>query len=149
MVSCRFVKGLRTSNVKRKTTDTHVTTRANELHSKPDKITANPSVSSLPTNAIRHERLKFMYDKLLQLIIHEGRFVSERTNALLVVNTIFLTGFVVLLTQNPSTDNWMLGLQIYIPVIGIFISATHSVLMARTTIRHYASGVHQQKYASL
>ena len=80
----------------------------------------------------RHERLQHLYDILVQLVMHEGRFISERTNNFLLFNSILFTGFILLLTPIENTDSWISTIKILLPAAGLVISVLHSVSIART-----------------
>jgi hypothetical protein len=41
----------------------------------------------------RHERLRYLHEILVQLVMHEGRFISERANIFLLFNSILFTVF--------------------------------------------------------
>ena len=48
-----------------------------------------------PNLSRRHDDLWRLYEILVQLVMHEGRFISERTNNFLLFNSILFTGFLL------------------------------------------------------
>jgi hypothetical protein len=78
--------------------------------------------------ANRHEHLHKTYEILVQLIMHEGAFVSERTSNFLMFNSILFATLVILPTQISSFD----ALRITLPVIGLIMSVIHSVIITHT-----------------
>jgi len=69
----------------------------------------------------RHERLKNLYTTLVQLIIHEGRFVSERTSNFLLFNSILFASFILISTQIKEVDILILSLKLLLSVVGFII----------------------------
>ncbi|WP_440953650.1 hypothetical protein [Methanococcoides sp. FTZ1] len=80
----------------------------------------------------RHEHLMHIYEILTQLVMHEGRFISERTNNFLLFNSIFFTGFLVLANQISETNICFIILKIAIPIVGLMMSVLHSVTISNT-----------------
>lgn len=80
----------------------------------------------------RHDRLQHLYKILVQLVMHEGRFISERTNNFLLFNSILFTGFILLLTPIENTNSWISAIKVLLPAVGLVISILHSVSIART-----------------
>lgn len=80
----------------------------------------------------RHERLQYLYGLLVQLVMHEGRFVSERTNIWLLFNSILFTGFLVLLTQQYNINIWINALKAALPAVGLAMSVLHFISIVRT-----------------
>ena len=80
----------------------------------------------------RHEHLKHTYEILTQLVMHEGRFISERTNNFLLFNSILFTGFLILANQISDTNIYFIVLKIAIPIVGLMMSVLHSVTVSGT-----------------
>ena len=76
----------------------------------------------------RHEQLHKTYAILVQLLMHEGRFISERTNHFLVFNS-FLFATLLLL---PNQVGWIYALRVTIPIFGFLMSVLHSIIISRT-----------------
>ncbi|OGH05790.1 MAG: hypothetical protein A2W22_01730 [Candidatus Levybacteria bacterium RBG_16_35_11] len=76
----------------------------------------------------RHEHLHKTYEILVQLLMHEGRFISERTNHFLVFNS-FLFATLLLL---PNQVGWIYALRVTIPIFGFLMSVLHSIIISRT-----------------
>ncbi len=70
----------------------------------------------------KSEELHFLYDKLFELIIHEGRYVSERTNAFLIFHGILFAAFSILKVEAVSTTIWSEIGSFGITVIGLVVS---------------------------
>jgi len=81
--------------------------------------------------AQRHDHLCRMYAILAQLVMHEGRFISERTNNFLLFNSILFGGFLLLATRANTFTVWASILSIALPVAGIVISFFHFVIIYR------------------
>ena len=84
-------------------------------------------------NTLRHERLKFTYDKLTLLLINEANLISSRTYNFLTFNSILFAGY-LLLNNQPSTNCYQtkLIINIVLPVSGIIFSLFHSASIIRT-----------------
>ncbi len=80
----------------------------------------------------RGKRLWSLYSLLLQLVMHEGRFVSERTNNFLVWNSIFFAGFLFLATQLSDRSVWTLALKLAVPTLGIAMSIFQYIVIRHT-----------------
>jgi hypothetical protein len=80
----------------------------------------------------RHERLQYLYGILVQLVMHEGRFVSERTNNFLLFNSILFTGFLFLSSQVGNINAWIIAFKVVLPAVGLVMSVLHSISIART-----------------
>ena len=80
----------------------------------------------------RYERLWHLYGILVQLVMHEGRFVSERTNNFLLFTSILFAGFLLLSTQVGNISIWIIALKVALPIVGLVMSVLHSVSIART-----------------
>ncbi len=78
----------------------------------------------------RQLRLQRLHNELVQFIIHEGRFVSERTSIFLLFNSIFFTGFLLLRAQINVTG-WALTAGVLISIFGILISVIQIFLIGR------------------
>jgi len=77
------------------------------------------------------EQLRFLYDKLLSLLINETSLISERTNIFLVFNTILFAAFVILKAQVTPQTNWTLAGNLTISVSGlIFCLLFHYLIRA-------------------
>jgi hypothetical protein len=81
---------------------------------------------------VRHKRLQDLYGILVQLVMHEGRFVSERTNSFLLFNSFFFAGFTALLSL-PAGNNktGIFYLELALPAVGLIMSVLHSIIITR------------------
>lgn len=61
----------------------------------PESIEETP----LQTKYKRSNRLQYLHEILVQLLINEGQLISGRTNNFLLFNSILFAGFILLLTQ--------------------------------------------------
>lgn len=77
----------------------------------------------------RHVRLWHMYSMLLQLIMHEGRFVSERTSNFLLWNSIFFAGFLFLAIEVVAVRTEILAFKLAVPIVGITMSVFHHLVI--------------------
>lgn len=80
----------------------------------------------------RHERLKHLHGILVQLVMHEGRFVSERTNNFLLFNSVLFAGFLLLSTQIYNIDRWFIILKIALSAAGMLMSIWHIFSITHT-----------------
>ena len=71
---------------------------------------------------LRREKLEFLYERLFELIIHEGRYVSERTNVFLIFNGVLFAAFSILKVEIQDPNFWSVGSSIGIGTIGIIVS---------------------------
>lgn len=70
----------------------------------------------------RNRRLQHLHGIMVELVMHEGRFVSERTNLFLLFNSILFAGFLILRTQ-AQTETWLtLAAGTLVPILGIGFS---------------------------
>lgn len=76
----------------------------------------------------RHEHLHKTYETLVQLIMHEGAFVSDRTNIYLLFNSILFATLFLLPSQTSNID----VLRVTLPVVGLIMSVFHSAIIAHT-----------------
>lgn len=95
------------------------------------RVTAADRTRDIPGRQARHERLRSLHAAVLQLVLHESRFVLERTNSYLVANSLLLTGFFVALSQQGDSPAASV-LTLALPVFGLVLSAVQPVLIART-----------------
>lgn len=73
----------------------------------------------------RHLRLVALHGKVLELVLHESRFVLARTNTFLLTTSFLFAAFgVSLQAHNP--------MSVAIPVVGLALSVVHPFLIART-----------------
>lgn len=84
--------------------------------------------SNLNLLANRHEHLHQTYEILVQLIIHEGTFISDRTSNFLMFNSILFATLIILPTHVGSFD----ALRVTLPVMGLIMSVIHSVIITHT-----------------
>jgi hypothetical protein len=80
----------------------------------------------------RHERLRYLHEILVQLVMNEGRFISERTNNFLLFNSILFTGFLLLSIQIDKINAWIIVLKVALPTVGLVMTILHSISIART-----------------
>lgn len=80
----------------------------------------------------RQQRLQHLHGMLVQLVMHEGRFVSERTNNFLLYNSIFFGGFLLLRTQLQQQTGWSMAAGIAISSVGIIFSFLFFIIIGRT-----------------
>ncbi len=76
----------------------------------------------------RHEHLHKTYEILVQLLMHEGRFISERTNHFLVFTTFLFATLLYL----PKQVGWINVLRVIIPIFGFLMGVLHSIIISRT-----------------
>jgi hypothetical protein len=76
----------------------------------------------------RHEHLHKTYETLVQLIMHEGAFVSDRTNIYLLFNSILFATLFLLPSQTINID----VLRVTLPIVGLIMSVFHSAIIAHT-----------------
>jgi hypothetical protein len=76
----------------------------------------------------RHEHLHKTYETLVQLIMYEGAFISDRTNIYLLFNSILFATLFILPSQTSKID----VLRVTLPVIGLIMSVFHSAIIAHT-----------------
>ena len=79
----------------------------------------------------RQQRLEHLHNMLVQLIMHEGRFISERTNNFLLYNSFFFAGFIILMTQVQDPTAWSLAISALISFIGILFSGLHILVIGQ------------------
>jgi hypothetical protein len=73
----------------------------------------------------RHGRLVALHGKVLQLVLHESRFVLDRTNTFLLTTSFLFAAFgISYQAHNP--------MSIAIPIVGLALSLVHPFLIART-----------------
>jgi len=77
----------------------------------------------------RAERLRYLHGTLVQLLIAEGRFISERTNIFLVFNSLFFGGFVLLRTQTLQNP-WNIGASILISGVGLIFTVFQFLIIS-------------------
>ena len=82
----------------------------------------------------RSQRLQHLHDNLVQLVIHEGRFVSERTNIFLLFNSLFFAGFVVLRVQPLAETGWTLAATVLVPALGLMIGGLQILLISKNVV---------------
>lgn len=80
----------------------------------------------------RHERLWQLYSLLVQLVMHEGILILERTNILLICNSIFFAGFLLLTTQVGDFNIWIFILKMALSLIGVMTSVFHYIIIGYT-----------------
>ena len=80
----------------------------------------------------RHKHLQHLHGILVQLVMHEGRFISERTSNFLLFNSILFAGFLLLSTQVGNIGIWAIALKVALPAVGLIMSVLHSISIART-----------------
>lgn len=76
------------------------------------------------------EQLWNTHAMLLQLLMHEGRFISERTSNFLLCNSILFTGILLLMSQ--IGNMWGLVLKLTLCIFGIVMSAFHYIVIRYT-----------------
>lgn len=69
----------------------------------------------------KSKQLHFLYGRLFELIIHEGRYVSERTNAFLIFNGILFAGFSILKVEAADLTFWTTLGTLVIAIVGLYL----------------------------
>lgn len=82
-----------------------------------------------PLSLKRHERLWRLYSLLLELVMHEGRFVSERTNNFLLFASILFAGFLFVATQVNQAGMWVFTLKTALASLGVVMSIFHHIII--------------------
>jgi hypothetical protein len=90
------------------------------------------SPTSVDLRAARQARLQATYSHLLDLLLHESRFVLERTNTYILTNSILFTGYVVCASSRGISSVLRGILIVLLPLLGVFISAVQPLILART-----------------
>lgn len=80
----------------------------------------------------RHKRLKDLYNNLVQLVMHEGRFISERTNNFLLFNSILFASFILISTQTQKVDISIIGFKLILSIVGLVITIFQYFIINRT-----------------
>lgn len=69
----------------------------------------------------RQDYLWHLYEVLIQLVIHEGRLISERTSNFLLFNSILFGGYLILTTQVSNDNGHIVILKVFIPIIALLM----------------------------
>lgn len=80
----------------------------------------------------RSDRLHHLHNNVVQLAIHEARSLSERTNILLLLNSIFFTGFLLVRTMTENETVWTILVSLLVPILGIAINILTIFVIGRT-----------------
>lgn len=81
----------------------------------------------------RQQRLQLLYEHCQNLLLHESRFVIERSTSFLSANALLFAGFVVISTQTGAhPSGWVQALRAAICVLGLSFSAAHPLIIAQT-----------------
>jgi hypothetical protein len=79
----------------------------------------------------RQHRLQMQYDACQNLLIHDSRFVLERSTSFLAANSLLFAGFTVLTTSS-SASIWLDILRVSICMVGFVFSLAHPLIIAQT-----------------
>src|SRR2546422_8732610 len=79
----------------------------------------------------RAERLRYLHQSLVSLLLREGSFVSERTSIFLIFNSIFFAGFLLLRTHAIQAP-WNVLANSLISVVGIVFAILQSLVISQT-----------------
>lgn len=81
----------------------------------------------------RQQRLQHLYTSTQALLLHESRFIVDRSNNFLSTNSILFAGFLLLATRTDSGGGeWPELLRLGLSAMGVAFCIAQPIIMART-----------------